>query len=98
MRNILRLTIFVLCCGAGVAWADGAHHTLWQIKGNHNTVYLLGSVHFLPPDEQLPVEVVHAYQNAATVVMEMDMDDLDPVAIQAETLRLGLLPENQTLE
>ena len=35
------------------AWPDGpAHHILWEIKGRHNTVFLLGSVHLLRPDDR----------------------------------------------
>jgi uncharacterized protein YbaP (TraB family) len=82
----------------GLAWADGAHHSLWQVKGRENTVYLLGSVHVLPATEHLPVELINAYKDAGTVVMEIDMDDLDPAAAQEATLRLGMLPEGETLE
>ena len=27
--------------------ADGALHSLWELHGKHNTVYLLGSIHVL---------------------------------------------------
>ena len=73
-------------------------HTLWSIKGKTNTVYLLGSVHFLRPSEQLPAAVDAAYQDAEQLVMEIDMDDLDPLAAQQTTMELGMLPEDQTLE
>lgn len=74
------------------------HHTLWSLKGKTNTVYLLGSVHFLKPSERLPGVVDDAYKDAEKLVMEIDMDDLDPQAMQQLTLELGLLPENKTLE
>ena len=75
-----------------------AHHTLWSIKGKTNTVYLLGSVHFLKPSEQLPAAIDDAYKDAEQLVMEIDMDDLDPLAMQQTTLELGMLPEGKTLE
>jgi uncharacterized protein YbaP (TraB family) len=75
-----------------------SHHTLWRVKGKANTVYLLGSVHFLSPTEALPDVVDQAYRDAEHLLMEIDMDDLDQAAIQQATVELGLLPTAQTLE
>ena len=33
------------------ARADGALHSLWELHGKHNTVYLLGSIHVLRPSD-----------------------------------------------
>jgi uncharacterized protein YbaP (TraB family) len=74
------------------------HHALWSLQGKSNTVYLLGSVHFLRPSDQLPDVVDDAYRSAGKLVMELDMDDLDPATTQQTTLDLGLLPDNKTLE
>lgn len=74
------------------------HHALWSVQGRTNTVYLLGSVHFLRPTDELPAAVNDAYRDAEKIVMEIDMDDLDPMAAQQATLSLGLMPDNQTLE
>ena len=71
---------------------------LWSLKGKTNTVFLLGSVHFLRPSEQLPTAIDAAYADAEKLVMEIDMDDLDPLHAQQVTLELGMLPEGQTLE
>lgn len=78
--------------------ATVGHHTLWTVKGKTNTVYLLGSVHFLSPTETLPAVVDHAYRDAEQLVMEIDMDDLDPAVVQQTTIALGLLPPSETLE
>lgn len=75
-----------------------AHHALWSLKGKTNTVYLLGSVHFLAESEQLPGVVDDAYRDAESLLMEIDMDDLDPLEIQQTTLELGVLPPDQSLE
>jgi uncharacterized protein len=75
-----------------------AHHSLWSLKGKTNTVYLLGSVHFLAESEQLPSVVDDAYRNAESLIMEIDMDDLDPLEMQQTTLQLGVLPPDQSLE
>jgi len=71
---------------------------LWSLKGKTNTVYLLGSVHFLSPAEQLPAAVNLAYEDAERLIMEIDMDDLDPSQAQEVTMELGMLPNGQTLE
>ena len=86
----------------GAAAANSAEpqqkHILWSLKGKTNTVFLLGSVHFLRPSEQLPAAVDTAYAEAEQLLMEIDMDDLDPVHAQQVTLELGMLPSGETLE
>lgn len=84
-----------------VVLADGSagtQHILWQIKGRQNTVWLLGSVHFLPKNEPLDPQLIKTYRDAEAIVMEIDLDDLDPAKIQSTTLGLAMLPEEQTLE
>src|SRR5690606_25432535 len=72
-------------------------HSLWSLKGEQNTIYLLGSVHFLSPAEKLPAAMEAAYEDAEALYMEIDMDDLDPLAAQKVALELGMLPPGQTL-
>jgi uncharacterized protein YbaP (TraB family) len=83
------------------AWAaaDGGHHTLWAVHGRHNTVYLLGSVHVLKPeDSALPPEAQAAYQHAQTLVLEVAVDrGFDPDALRAAMLAQGTLPAGQSL-
>lgn len=77
-----------------------ARHVLWTVQGQHNTVYLLGSIHVLrATDGGLPEAAMDAYQDAEQLVMEIDMDDLleHPLAMAAATQRLALLPSGQTL-
>lgn len=83
-----------------VAAADSGGHpvTLWMAEGASNTVYLLGSVHLLrKEDHPLPSVIDAAYDDAETLFMELDMDDLDPIATQATINRLGMLDEDQSL-
>lgn len=90
--------ILLLSLGLTPAQAAEEHHTLWSLHGKANTVYLLGSVHFLKPSEHLPAVVDQAYREAEKLVMEIDMDDLDPLLAQQTTMQLGLLPPDRTLE
>jgi uncharacterized protein YbaP (TraB family) len=82
------------------ALADSAGHpvTLWMAEGTSNHVYLLGSVHLLrEQDHPLPRVIDEAYNEAETLYMELDMDDLDPLLMQATINRLGMLEEGTSL-
>jgi uncharacterized protein len=85
---------------ATLAVAAGARGTssVWVMKGAKNTVYLAGSVHALPHDNSsLPPQLERAYAASRAVVMEVDLDDMDPLeAVQFVTSR-GTLPEGETL-
>ena len=98
LRRVSLVFLFALanCAPANFAWAAD-QHPLWSFEGKNNTVYLLGSIHVLSPSEQLPGVVDDAYKDAEVLVMEVDMDDLDPLAAQQAALQYGLLPENESL-
>jgi len=91
--------VLLLILAAPPAIADGKHPlTLWQIQGNDNIVFLLGSIHMLrATDHPLPAAVEAAYDEAEALVMELDMDDLDPAATQAAFNRAGMLADGRTL-
>lgn len=99
------MTRNIWCCGwlmllPLVAAADTGGHpvTLWMAEGASNTVYLLGSVHLLrKEDHPLPSVIDAAYDDAESLFMELDMDDLDPLATQATINRLGMLDDDQSL-
>ncbi len=99
-----RLAAAVLVLVVALAPATGqarGKHALWVVKGEHNTVYLLGSVHVLrPEDAALPDVVDRAYADAEQIVMEIDLDDpaeTDPQAMLAQVQQMALLPGGQTL-
>lgn len=97
MKQVL-VALCALWFSACTPAADQQHHSLWSLKGKTNTVYLLGSVHFLNEAEQLPAALDQAYKEAEVLLMEIDMDDLDPGETQQITLELGMLPAGQSLE
>ena len=49
-------------------------------------------------DHPLPEVIDDAYRDAESVIMEIDMDDIDPVAMQGLVNELGLLPADKSLE
>jgi uncharacterized protein YbaP (TraB family) len=94
------LALAALCCLAwgAPAHADGALHSLWELHGRHNTVYLMGSIHVLRPgDYPLAPPMMAAYAGAKSLVMEVDLGELDSGDVQTEMLSSALLPQGKTL-
>jgi len=87
----------LLCASlAPLVRADGA--AVWSLQGAHNTVYLAGSVHALPKDGAgLSPQLELAYQASDAIVMEVDLDDLNPLEAVEFVSSHGTLPEAQTL-
>lgn len=97
MRALFLATVLLV----SVLPASVAAHplTMWQIEGETNRVYLLGSVHLLrKQDHPLPAAIDAAYEDAEVLVMELDMDDLDPSLVQTFTNRLGVIQDDRTLK
>jgi uncharacterized protein YbaP (TraB family) len=89
------LCALLLCV---TARADGALHSLWELHGKHNTVYLLGSIHVLrQSDYPLAPAVLDAYSNVKAVLMEVNLEEITSAQVQAEMLTSAILPEGKTL-
>jgi uncharacterized protein YbaP (TraB family) len=90
-----------LLCGlllCVTARADSVLHSLWELHGKHNTVYLLGSIHVLrPSDYPLPPAVLEAYANSKSVLMEVNLDEIGSEQVQSEMLASATLAEGKTL-
>ena len=86
---------------AAAAAESAGHSILWSVRGEHNTVYLFGSIHVLRSgDVGLPPAAAKAYGDAERIVMEIDMDDpfvSDPTAITSMMQQSALLPPEQSL-
>ena len=96
-----RFALALLWLLPSLALADSAGHpvTMWMAEGAANRVYLLGSVHLLrAQDHPLPQVIDDVYDDAETLYMELDMDDLDPLLMQATINRLGMLDEGTSLQ
>jgi uncharacterized protein YbaP (TraB family) len=100
-RPVIRWPALLLLALAGTACLaddDGHPVTLWQINGASNAVYLLGSIHLLrAEDHPLPAIIDTAYEDAEVIVMELDMDDLDPAYTQAAFNNAGVMNDGTTL-
>jgi hypothetical protein len=93
------LALASTCTVTGAAAAGPS--PLWTVRGAHNTVYLLGSIHVLRPgDVGLPSAAQSAYDDAERLVMEIDLDDpavANPLAIATQMQRSARLPDGQSL-
>lgn len=86
------------CLWSALALAQAPRPAAWQLQQGESTVLLLGSIHVLPASHaELPPIVAELYGQADTLVMELAMDQLDPVAFQLEVSRLGRQPQGRTL-
>lgn len=79
--------------------AETEKHFLWSIQTSKNTVYLLGSVHFLRSDSYpLAQAIERAYDDSQKIMFEADLDAMKDPALQTKTMTLGLYLDGQTLK
>ena len=73
--------------------------SLWSVKGAKNTVYFLGSVHILrPEDYPLPAAMDAAYADSKVLVLEITSADMESPASSALTMQLGMYQDGSTLQ
>jgi len=97
-RVIAAACVFV-SLASNPAFAESHPVTMWQVEGQHNSIFLLGSIHLLrEKDYPIPSVIYSAYDQAETLIMELDMDELDPMETQALVLELGMIRDGGTLE
>ncbi len=71
---------------------------VWAIRGDHNTVYLAGSVHLLKStDASLPPAFERAYAGSRALVMELDLGAVDPMQAAGWMMEHGALPQGTDL-
>ena len=94
-----KMTCLAIWIGASAS-ADEVGHPLplWQVNSEQNRIYLLGSIHLLrEQDYPIPSAIYDAYENAEILIMELDMDDMDPAEGQVLTKELGMIQDDRTL-
>ena len=92
------LTFFsLLCAVSGSAQAEPA---AWRVTGEDTgELLLLGSIHYLrQEDYPLPSNIDELYQQADTLVMELDLDDLDTLSVENLFVEAGTLPPGSSLQ
>ena len=98
MRRLLLAALVLWTCTLP-SRADTPLHSLWELHGKHNTVFLLGSIHVLRPgDYPLSPAVMQAYASSKALLMEINLADTDMEQLQAEMLTSAMLPEGKSLQ
>jgi uncharacterized protein len=93
----LALSVYLGSCAAVYPVAE-SKATLWKVRGDHNTLYLLGSIHVMSK-RAYPLKPVieHAFDNANAVVFEIDLDRVTKRNFKEEFGRTALYPSGQSL-
>ncbi|MFP2904226.1 TraB/GumN family protein [Pyxidicoccus sp. 3LFB2] len=80
---------------------DTGHAFLWEVKdgrGRGGTAYLVGSIHMGREGElPLPPSMEAAFAKSDALVVEVDVNKVDPGAMQKLVMELGRLPDGQRL-
>ena len=98
MRGLLLACLLAL---PGLSAPQDVGHpiSMWQIEGNSNRIYLLGSVHVLrEQDHPIPTAIDDAYEDADVLIMEVDMDDIDPIEMAGLVSELGMIGDGGSLQ
>jgi uncharacterized protein YbaP (TraB family) len=99
LRAGLALLLLWLAITPGLPAAEPAAgwHTFWSVKGRQgNTLWLLGSIHLLRPEDATPPQpVLQAYRTSKQLVLELDIDGAGNMG--PPDARLLRLPERRAL-
>ena len=71
---------------------------LWEAKSAKNTVYILGSIHLARPSlYPLDRRIEDAFDRSDTLVVEVNIEAFDPVALQQMFLERGVYSDGSTI-
>jgi len=103
-RAIRSLSIFSILLLLGLtvlaqeAVSQAKKTFLWKVQSKTNTVYVLGSIHYLKK-EMYPLDekIEKAFDQSDVLVVEANINDIGKVDLQ-KLVGNGFYPENETLE
>jgi len=99
-RSICKGIVFVFLIGIlpAVAIAAGEHGLVYEVQSDAVTLYIAGSIHVLrKTDFPLPANMDEVYSKSDALIMELDLDDLDPVESAALISSLAMAPDGESL-
>ncbi len=106
-RRLLAVLLFIVLTWSfqGTVYAekvrdtDTKKHFLWSVESEHNTIYLLGSIHILKRESYpLAEEIERIYDCCNKLVFETDIDDADNPAFQKKMHTLSRYANGETLK
>jgi len=78
--------------------AAPARHFLWHISKGRDSLYLVGSLHALNPDNYpLPESMENAFRHSSALVEEINLTTVDTAGMQRDALRMGAYPRGKSL-
>jgi len=84
---------------SGTVIEDNGNVCIWKIESDSNSVYLMGSIHFLQEnDYPLPRQFYTTFKDAENVVFELNYDSTQTPAFQQTTLLKAFCPEGETFQ
>ena len=102
--KILKLTVIFIILFAALLFAqevqkESEDDCIWKIESDSNTVYIMGSIHFLKEtDYPLDDRFDTCFQDAENVVFELHYDSTQTPAFQQYTLLKAFYPEGVTFQ
>ena len=92
------LTYSILLFLLNSAYAQENSGFIWEVKSSHNTLYLMGSIHFANPDfYPLRHEIETAFSKSDHLAVEVDIANIDPIQTQSYLFRVGTYTGNETI-
>ena len=80
------------------AYATPSEGLVWVVQGTGGKVYIAGSMHLLRRDRpDLPEAITAAYRESDSLVMELDVDDVDEQAMATQMLGAASFNDGRTL-
>jgi len=74
------------------------HHLLWTVTGPRGVAYLLGSLHFGKPEMYpLPAEMTQAFEASQALVVETNINALDPARVAEIVAAKAMYRDGTTL-
>ncbi|MDY6835902.1 MAG: TraB/GumN family protein [Chloroflexota bacterium] len=96
LRIILAASLVLL---GGSCLGSEAPTSLWEVKSEHTTIHLLGSIHVLSEeDHPLPESMENAFNDAESVVFELDFDKMESDATQNIIMSKALCTQGDTFQ
>ena len=98
-RLIWQLGILLVLIGAGERLDGQEKSFLWKVQSDKNTVYILGSIHFMKKENYpLKKAIEQAFQSVKKLVLEIDLQSAEPEKMQGMMLQHGINRDGKSLE
>ena len=98
-RTLVLLALGLLLSSCAAVHSTGnSKTTLWQVRGDRNIVYLLGSIHILPK-QAYPLNPVieRAFDNANAIAFEIDLNRVTKDTFKQAFARTAFYPPGNSL-